>query len=88
MKRMLWILLGLTLVGSVVADFLGPSKEVSHVWDYKAFFALYGFLGSVVIIYVSRWVGDYWLQRFEDYYEGERPPWEPEPDGGSGGGDA
>lgn len=85
MKRVLWILLGLTLVASVVADFVGPSKEVSHVWDYKAFFALYGFLGCVVIVYVSKWLGKHWLQRPEDYYDGEPPPWEPNPDGGSGG---
>lgn len=75
MKRLLWILLGLTLAASVVADFVGPSKEVSHVWDHKVFFAIYGFVGCVVIVYVSKWLGKYWLQRPEDYYEGERP-WE------------
>ncbi len=33
------------------------------------FFALLGFLGCVAIILVSKWLGRYWLQRREDYYE-------------------
>ncbi len=69
MTRLLWILLWVVLAASVVADFVGPSKEVHHLWEFKAFFALFGFLGCAVIVYVSGWLGKHWLQRPTDYYE-------------------
>ena len=33
------------------------------------FFALLGFLGCVAIILISKWLGRFWLQRRENYYE-------------------
>jgi hypothetical protein len=66
--------LGLVLVGSVAMSFFGPSKESSYLWDLPAFFAVYGFAGCVVIIYVSKAIGKYWLQRPDEYYDPYRAP--------------
>lgn len=74
MNRLWSTLLGIVLVGSLVMNFVGPAKEVKNIWDLKTFFAFYGFVGCVVIIYVSKWIGKYWLQRPEDYYEPFRAP--------------
>lgn len=87
MTRLLWILLWVVLAASVVADFLGPSKEVHHIWEYKAFFALFGFLGCAVIVYVSKWLGKYWLQRPTDYYQPIERFEAGEPSGSEGGSD-
>jgi hypothetical protein len=66
--------LGLVLVGSVAMSFFGPSKESSYLWDLPAFFAVYGFAGCVVIIYLSKAIGKYWLQRPDEYYDPYRAP--------------
>jgi hypothetical protein len=74
MSRLWSILLGLTLVGSLVMNFVGPAKEAKYIWDTKTFFGIYGFFGCIVIIFVSKAIGKYWLQRPEDYYEPHRAP--------------
>lgn len=33
------------------------------------FFAIVGFVGCVAIILLSKWLGEFWLQRRENYYE-------------------
>ncbi|HSW29173.1 MAG TPA: hypothetical protein VLH75_06710 [Longimicrobiales bacterium] len=74
MSRLGWGALILVLAGSVLMDLFGPAKEPKNVWDVKAFFAVYGFVGCVAIIFVSKWLGAVWLQRDEDYYEAFRAP--------------
>jgi hypothetical protein len=68
-------LLAIALLGSLVMNFVGPQyDEIAHIWDIKTFFAVYGFVGCVVIIFVSKWLGKYFLQRSEEYYEPYRAP--------------
>ena len=74
MSRFWSTVLAVTLVTSVVMSFVGPSKEAKFLWDVKAFFAVYGFVGCVAIIFVSKWLGRYWLQRGEDYYDPHQAP--------------
>jgi hypothetical protein len=73
-RRFLTVVLAVTLVASVALSFVGPTKEVKHIWDVKAFFVVYGFVGCVVIIFVSKWLGRFWLQRGEDYYDPHQAP--------------
>jgi len=42
-----------------------------HFWWEKipVFSAVYGFIGCVIIIVVSKAIGHQWLQKEEDYYE-------------------
>ena len=44
----------------------GPEFWFSHIY---IFFALLGFIGCVAMIYIAKWLGRYWLQRKEDYYD-------------------
>ena len=57
---------------SVLADFLffGGEGE-GHFWQFHfyGFCALFGFLGCIAIIVISKFLGGVWLQREEDYYE-------------------
>jgi hypothetical protein len=74
MSRFWTVVLAVVLVASVALSFVGPTKEVKHIWDVKTFFVVYGFVGCVVIIFVSKWLGRFWLQRGEDYYDPHRAP--------------
>jgi hypothetical protein len=84
MSRFWSTVLAVTLVTSVVMSFVGPSKEAKFLWDVKAFFAVYGFVGCVAIIFVSKWLGRFWLQRSEDYYDPHQAPAEAGDAGESG----
>jgi hypothetical protein len=84
MSRFWSTVLAVTLVTSVVMSFVGPSKEAKFLWDVKAFFAVYGFVGCVAIIFVSKWLGRFWLQRGEDYYDPHQAPAEAGDAGESG----
>lgn len=74
MSRFWQVLLAITLAASVLMNFIGPSKEVEHVWDLKTFFAFYGFIGCVVLIYASKFLGKHWLHRRPDYYQPYHAP--------------
>jgi hypothetical protein len=74
MNRFWSIVLGVAVVGSLVADLVRPTREVRYLWDYTFFFAAYGFLGCALIVYASKAAGKYWLQRRENYYEPHRAP--------------
>ncbi len=56
------------LAGILVKLFLHPHV---HFWweEIPAFGAIYGFVGCVIIIVVSKALGHHWLQKEEDYYE-------------------
>jgi hypothetical protein len=57
MKRWQWALLVALVVGSLVAEQLVHHELV------------YGFVGCVAIIFLSKWYGKFGVQRAEDYYE-------------------
>lgn len=69
MKRWHWVVLGALTVVSLVAERLAHHEH--HYWftGIPAFFVIYGFIGCVAIIYLSKWYGKYWVQKKEDYYE-------------------
>jgi uncharacterized membrane protein len=47
-----------------------PSGEGHGWWDsVPLFWSLFGFVGCVVIIYVSKWLGTVLLQKKEEYYD-------------------
>ena len=75
MSRFWATLLAITLVGSLVMNFVGPTYR-EKVWDLPTFFAFYGFIGCVVIIYISKWLGKHWLLKDPEYYDPHRAPQE------------
>lgn len=84
MKRILWALFWLVTVASVLADFVGEPGEVHHMWEYRTAYAIFGFAGCALIVYVSKWLGQAWLQRDPDYYAPFRAPEPVRPEGPEG----
>jgi hypothetical protein len=70
MKTWHWIALGALTVGSLALQLFGPEHPHPHAWDrIPAFYALYGFVGCILIIVISKGLGKAWLQKREDYYD-------------------
>ncbi len=59
-----------TLGSLVVVDFFLYREHVAFLWDgIPGFSAFYGFISTVLIILVSKFVGHVWLMKPEDYYD-------------------
>ena len=72
MKKIHWILLGLVTLASLALQYFGPPHPYPKAWDkIPLFYCLFGFAGCIVIVVVSKWLGKVWLQRKENYYEGD-----------------
>lgn len=74
MSRPWAILLGLVLAVAVALNFFGPSYPAEKIWEIRGFFVVYGFVGCVVIIYVSKAVGKHWLLTDRSYYDPHHAP--------------
>jgi hypothetical protein len=69
MKRILVIVL-IAVILSVLIDLPLHGGYGDFAWsDILGFFALFGLIGCVALIMISKWLGRYWLQRKEDYYD-------------------
>ncbi len=71
-KYLLFLAIVLVAIIPVVLDFfITNGDEENGLWwlDICGFFALLGFIGCVVLVVVSKWLGKYWLQRNKDYYD-------------------
>ncbi len=54
----------------ILADLLVPRHHVYFLGDeIPGFWAVFGLLACLLIILVSKWLGQVWLFRPEDYYE-------------------
>ncbi|MBK5190983.1 MAG: hypothetical protein JJE19_05775 [Methanosarcinales archaeon] len=72
MKHLFWMLYVCLLVSIVVGVLyqLSPHFHAIFVWqEIPGFSAVYGFIGCILIIVVSKALGHHWLQKEEDYYE-------------------
>jgi len=69
MKRILVIILT-ALVASILIDLLLIGNSGDFSWsNISGFFALFGFIGCIALVLISKWLGHHWLQRKEDYYD-------------------
>ena len=60
----------LILVVVFAADFLAERHHAVFPWDEQpGFGAVFGFIGCVLIIFISKFVGHLWLMKKEDYYD-------------------
>ena len=60
------------LIIFITLDLLVVSRHIpiEFPWSYiPGFFALFGFIGCLAIIYGAKLLDRYWLQRDEDYYD-------------------
>jgi len=65
-KRIAYVVLVLL----VVVDFIIPRPEIHFFGDkIPGFWSLFGFIACVLIIVVSKWLGQHWLMKDENYYD-------------------
>ena len=72
MKRRWLVIFAVALILSIMVGFLLPVEEGDdgYWWSQiRIFFALFGFIGCVVIVAIAKLLGHYWLQRREDHYD-------------------
>lgn len=70
MKTWHWIALGVLTVISLIAEFTLLADYDSHWWNnIPGFYIIWGFLGCVAIIYISKWLGELFILSDEDYYD-------------------
>lgn len=69
--RRRWILFCITLALIVLADFLVHREHAEYLWErIPGWAALYGFISSLLIIGVSKFLGRLCgLMKREDYYD-------------------
>ncbi len=64
-----WIALAALVLLSVVAE-VTIVEDHGHWWNaIPAFYALFGLVGCIAIILISKWLGKVLLQRREEYYD-------------------
>ena len=70
MSRKLRAILIVAIGITCILGFIFP-YEHPHFWWQKipVFDAVFGFLGCVIIVVVSKWLGHRWLMKREDYYD-------------------
>ena len=55
---------------SVLTEFLIPGHASHLPWDnIPGIYALFGFVTCVLMIVISKILGQYWLKKSEDYYD-------------------
>jgi len=70
MKTWHWVALGILTVISLILEFTLLSGYDSHWWNHiPGFYILLGFIGCVLIIFISKWMGYTFLYKDEQYYE-------------------
>ncbi|HID19560.1 MAG TPA: hypothetical protein EYP28_01260 [Methanophagales archaeon] len=64
----LYVCLAVSMIAGVLVHLFIPS-HAAFVWQkIPVFSAMYGFIGCILIIVVSKALGHHWLQKEEDYY--------------------
>ncbi len=69
MKIFKWIFIG-SIALTCILGFLFPNPQPHFWWHYiPVFDAGFGLIGCILIIFVSKALGHYWVQKKEDYYD-------------------
>ncbi len=64
------IIFYIALAVIVIADFVVPRKDMYLEWEkIPGFYALFGFIACIIIIFIAKTVGHKLLMRKEDYYD-------------------
>ncbi|MBU0575259.1 MAG: hypothetical protein KJ704_03340 [Proteobacteria bacterium] len=73
MNKLRWVLLGVAALISLAGGFAMHHDPTHDAWWNRvpAFFALFGFLGCLLIIFFAKWLGKLFLRKGEDYYDAD-----------------
>lgn len=70
MERVMKPLFFISIIMSCILGFYFQHPHPHFIWQkIPVFDAVFGFIGCVVIIVVSKALGKIWLQKEEDYYD-------------------
>jgi len=70
MKNWHWIVLGILFLITLVLEFTYLADYDSHWWNsVPAFYALFGFIGTFVIVYVAKFIAKNIVNRDINYYD-------------------
>jgi len=70
MKNWHWIILGLLFLVTLVLEFTYLADYDSHWWNsVPAFYALFGFISCIVIIYFAKFIAKKIVNRDINYYD-------------------
>jgi len=70
MKNWHWIVLGILFLVTLVLEFTYLADYDSHWWNsVPAFYALFGFIGCIAIIYVAKFIAKNIVNRDINYYD-------------------
>ncbi len=61
--------LALLVLVSAIPGVMGKEEAHTHFEQIPGFWALFGFVGCVVLILVSKWFGHCGIMQREDYYD-------------------
>jgi len=73
MNLLRWALLAVATIVSLWGGFAAPPDPAHDAWWARipVFFAIFGFLGCVLIIFFAKSLGKHLLQKPEDYYDAD-----------------
>jgi hypothetical protein len=73
MNKLRWALLGVAALISLAGGFALPHDPAHDAWwnFIPAFFAFFGFLGCLLIIFFAKSLGKLFLRKGEDYYDAD-----------------
>ena len=70
MLKMLKFLFFISIGIFVLLGFFVIPEHPHFIWEkIPGFDALFGFIGCIIIVVVSKALGHHWLQKNEDYYD-------------------
>lgn len=70
MKRLHWILLALLILGTQLLQWFGPEHPYPHAWDnIPLFYAAFGFVGALALIWIAKGPVSKLVQKAEHYYD-------------------
>jgi hypothetical protein len=70
MKNWQWIVLGLLFLISLILEFTVLADYDSHWWNaVPAFYALWGFVCTVVLVFAGKFISTNIVKRDPDYYD-------------------
>lgn len=70
MKTFYRVLFAVAVVLSIAGGFFIPEGEIHGWWGaIPGFFALFGFIGCVLLIVIAKFLGGLFLYQREDYYD-------------------
>lgn len=69
LKKMFYASLAVLVVLEFILMGIHVEIALSHVAEFPAFHAIYGFVGCVLMVFVVKFLGHHWLMKEEDYYD-------------------